>query len=194
MKTTTECVQILFGRIDEIKEIISNNANIVRNINEKDFNSNNGCTFCWGTGIREYGFWDDKWSGNCDQEHCTPETRERSGINFLHYGGIKFHPMYKMLNEHLEKNIALIEKEIEALNELNKNDVVVVIKGRKVPKGLIGKIFWKGQTQFGERLGIKDEKENVHWIDSKNVARALTEDSIQRLQNNQALSDIVFLK
>ena len=53
---------------------------------------------------------------------------------------------------------------------------VVVVKGRKVPKGTRGNVFWRGvdkykSTQYGTyyRIGIKDESGNTHWISEDNV-------------------------
>ena len=43
----------------------------------------------------------------------------------------------------------------------DKGDNVVVIKGRKIPKGTVGKVFWKGSSfnpysrQYEERVGIE---------------------------------------
>jgi len=44
--------------------------------------------------------------------------------------------------------------EVEARTP-NRGKTVKVVRGRKVPKGLIGKVFWYGQTRYGYRVGIE---------------------------------------
>lgn len=56
----------------------------------------------------------------------------------------------------------------EALT-VGKGKTVEVFKGRKVPVGVKGVIFWVGVGQYGERVGIKDAKGAVHWTASANV-------------------------
>ena len=57
---------------------------------------------------------------------------------------------------------------------------VVVVKGRKVPHGTTGIVFWLGSTCrgiYGDpwgiytsfRCGIQDADGNVHWTDVKNI-------------------------
>lgn len=57
---------------------------------------------------------------------------------------------------------------------------VVVNRGRKVPRGTVGNVFWMGQTDYSKygdkwgistsiRVGIKDESENVYWTALNNV-------------------------
>jgi hypothetical protein len=46
-----------------------------------------------------------------------------------------------------------------------------VVKGRKVPKGLVGECFWIGESAYGTRVGLKDERGTVHWTAASNVER-----------------------
>lgn len=46
-----------------------------------------------------------------------------------------------------------------------------VVKGRKVPKGLVGECFWIGESAYGTRVGLKDEHGTVHWTAASNVER-----------------------
>jgi len=54
---------------------------------------------------------------------------------------------------------------------------VVVVKGRKVPIGTQGTIFWKGVDNFKSsrfagtvyRYGIKDSAGNTHWVPEANI-------------------------
>ncbi len=50
-----------------------------------------------------------------------------------------------------------------------KGDTVVVVKGRKVPKGTTGVVIWQGIGQYGTRVGVKDAAGVVHWTASSNV-------------------------
>ncbi len=44
-----------------------------------------------------------------------------------------------------------------------------VVKGRKVPKGTQGRLFWVGQTRFGKRVGFNDATGTTHWTAATNV-------------------------
>ncbi len=49
---------------------------------------------------------------------------------------------------------------------IGKGNTVVVVRGRKTPKGTIGKVFWIGNDNYsaGLRYGIKDSNDNVYWV------------------------------
>jgi hypothetical protein len=47
---------------------------------------------------------------------------------------------------------------------------VKVVRGRKVPVGTEGKLFWVGMTQFGKRVGFKDASDTVYWTAWDNIA------------------------
>lgn len=62
--------------------------------------------------------------------------------------------------------------------KVQRNEEVVVVKGRKVPLGTKGKVFWIGQpfTQGMSRfaltsfpIGIRDNTGQVHWTYDQNV-------------------------
>lgn len=46
---------------------------------------------------------------------------------------------------------------------------VKVVRGRKVPVGTTGKVFWTGSSKFGKRVGLKDANGTVHWTAIGNV-------------------------
>ena len=56
---------------------------------------------------------------------------------------------------------------------VKKGSKVKVVRGRKVPVGTTGYVIWSGQTQYGERLGIKRDPENQDeepsWTAASNV-------------------------
>jgi len=45
---------------------------------------------------------------------------------------------------------------------------VKVVRGRKVPKGTVGKVFWFGETRYGWRVGLEVNGERV-FTDARNV-------------------------
>lgn len=50
-----------------------------------------------------------------------------------------------------------------------KGSRVVVARGRAVPKGTTGVVFWMGSGQYGERVGIKDDAGVTYWTALANV-------------------------
>lgn len=67
-------------------------------------------------------------------------------------------------NEAMERDRHLKARESEARSRLignpRKGDTVVVVKGRKVPKGTVGIIKWEGASDYGPRIGMAVEGEN----------------------------------
>jgi hypothetical protein len=55
-----------------------------------------------------------------------------------------------------------------ANNNLKNGDKVKVVRGKKVPIGTTGVIFWMREEAYGLRLGIKDSS-TVYWTAAKNV-------------------------
>lgn len=57
---------------------------------------------------------------------------------------------------------------------------VIVVRGRKVKKGTVGKVFWIGSTNYSKygdpwgiytsfRVGIRDDCGNVYWTSINNI-------------------------
>lgn len=55
-----------------------------------------------------------------------------------------------------------------AKGEIDKGVRVEVFKGRKVPVGTKGVVFWMGDTGYGPKLGIRDDEGNTHWTAQSN--------------------------
>ncbi len=64
--------------------------------------------------------------------------------------------------------------ELEVLRVHRGMDVVVV-RGRKVPKGTQGQVIWVGNKGWGPRVGVRDDKGSVHWTAESNVRVILPE-------------------
>lgn len=53
---------------------------------------------------------------------------------------------------------------------INRGDTVTVVKGKKVPLGTSGVVFWTGSNQYGERIGFKNASDGeTVWISTVNV-------------------------
>lgn len=76
---------------------------------------------------------------------ATPEIRERAA-QAMFDNGIDSHLSFIMESER--------EK---AKADIQKNSIVQVFKGRKVPIGVMGKVFWKKETQYGVKIGMTVE-------------------------------------
>lgn len=65
------------------------------------------------------------------------------------------------------------EAEKEMFRLYGKGAVVEVTKGRKVPVGTTGTVFWIGEDKFSRtgamRIGFKDEADTTHWTALSNV-------------------------
>lgn len=63
-----------------------------------------------------------------------------------------------------------VDRQVEIAKTVAKGKDVTVVKGRKVPIGTTGNVFWLGQTQYGWRVGLKDANGTTHWTALSNVA------------------------
>jgi len=48
-----------------------------------------------------------------------------------------------------------------------------VVKGRKVPVGTVGEVFWYGPGNYGDRVGLREDDGTTHWTAASNVQRIL---------------------
>lgn len=54
--------------------------------------------------------------------------------------------------------------------DMEKGQTVTVVKGRKVPKGTTGVIFWVGEDSWGKgRIGFKGTDGETYWTATSNV-------------------------
>lgn len=153
-----------------------------------------GCERCGGRGW--VVTWDTMDSlsgcyadyGGCSAVGCTKESREASGLDPGYYskydgnrGVAKFKPEDNLSGAE-DSELAAILGGIEAA-ELGllaaeagawcaKGAHVKVVRGRKVPKGTVGEVFWTGKDRYrGEpRVGLKSGPEaETHWTAGKNL-------------------------
>jgi hypothetical protein len=65
------------------------------------------------------------------------------------------------------------EEARERLTAVGKGSFVRVYKGRKVPVGVEGYVFWLGDGQYGPRVGLTTLAGETHWVSTANVAVVL---------------------
>lgn len=100
--------------------------------------------------------------------------------NYTKYLHIAKHSYYK----------EYIEREVKEAKTIVKGKTVKVVRGRKVPIGTVGTIFWSKEDKYGVgyqskevvRIGIKDERGNVHWTYAHNVEVASYKQYVRKPQ------------
>jgi hypothetical protein len=75
--------------------------------------------------------------------------------------GHKCVPNPQWREQHEEAERAAIAAAQEA-GEIRKGVIVEVVKGRKIPIGTRGEVFWSGEGSFGERVGIMADGEKIY--------------------------------
>lgn len=69
----------------------------------------------------------------------------------------------------------IYEKYLDTLKRIRKGCIVEVVRGRKVPHGIIGKVFYMKEMSFNYghkttvKVGIKDNQDNVYWTYENNL-------------------------
>lgn len=177
------------GNIFEVNKIKTEMSNKILESWRKAWIIKGGCDKCLGTG--QIVVWDtmDSMSGcyaeygACTNKDCTIDSRSMTGLDVTYRG--KYHPSYNFssgredvlkpflngLNNQLD-NLRNEELNLRIASKIEKGKVVIVTKGRKVPIGTIGKIFYMKSDNFGLTLGIKhvvDGKDQVFWVNETNV-------------------------
>lgn len=69
-----------------------------------------------------------------------------------------------------EREAAAAARLEEIKRRVDRGKRVVVARGRKVPRGTEGEVFWIGPDKFGngDRIGIRTEDGAVHWTAARN--------------------------
>lgn len=76
----------------------------------------------------------------------------------------------------------------------SKGDLIEVVRGRKVPRGTVGVVFWVGTCQFSgkPRIGFNDSNGTTHWTAGSNCEvndweSKLTDEDIEFAKENDLL-------
>lgn len=157
------------------------------------FKAAGGCARCGGRGW--VVIWDTMDSlsgcyakyGPCPAEGCTKESRERTGLNMGYYAipydrnrHVRFEILEHMTETErvewtaLQKTREIAEAHLittEAGAYCAKGASVRVVRGRKVPRGTCGVVFWTGTDRFRgkPRVGFEARKGVVHWTAGSNL-------------------------
>ena len=63
-----------------------------------------------------------------------------------------------------------VREELKTNNDpIKKGSKIKVVRGRKIPHGTVGVVFWSGVSQWGLRYGFKDSNGTVFWAAAANV-------------------------
>jgi hypothetical protein len=115
-----------------------------------------------------------------------PDTNKPESIEFASTRGWSY-PCYASHPDATADVLAKYEaynQEVRRQNDLartamlaripEKGKTIKVVKGRKVSHGTVGVCIWRGRTQYGERVGLKDSNGQVFWTASSNVEVVLS--------------------
>lgn len=192
METYTDRINELQSLFNDIQNTKTKIANEIKKSTYNEWLSLGGCTTCQGTGSRVV--WDtmDVMDGSCaeygpcDNKECTQEKRNKSGINITYVGKYfrssinrniimeKIEEQTKIFNPKLNELRNKIYELANSCKEFKKGDTVVVKKGKKVPIGTVGKIFYMKATEYGLNVGFKDNNETVYWNYGHNLDIVIT--------------------
>ena len=71
---------------------------------------------------------------------------------------------------------AAVERRYTEEAEVDKGSVVEVYKGRKVPVGTVGTVFWIGEGRWGWRVGLNDDDTGeTYWTALSNVRAVIAD-------------------
>lgn len=195
-KTYGQKIKSLNNEISEFNIQIAGLELQIKSSLEKHFFKNNGCKRCLGRGW--IVVWDtmDSMSrcyaeyGKCDNPECTEESRKISGFHpsYSQYDEIRgmTNPFTKSLEyqtivEPLRQRLYSLNIEIEDLNYEFKKKLttygteVIVVKGRKVPIGTIGRIEYYNAGYYGPYIKIQTAKGEQYSISIDNVDVLISE-------------------
>ena len=85
---------------------------------------------------------------------------------------VEAHETWKQAQEETRTQAAFeanVERGLQVAREVKKGSLVVVVRGRKVPKGTKGRVFWTGSNHYGDRVGVQGDDGQTHWTATRNV-------------------------
>ena len=140
-----------------------------------------GCVYELG----EHNYYNDSdfYARYLDIENGTLESEEYDTTRFAGGGVADIDLSFDMLNEWWKKAKdvqaeAIRKSMLMEAEKVSRGKVVVVNRGRKVPHGVTGEVFWIRDVNYDPygrewgketRIGIKDDSGNVYWTYAKNV-------------------------
>lgn len=199
-----EELEVLNIAFRDIRETHRQNLAVFAERQRDKFKAMGGCELCYGRGWRVV--WDtlDSLSGcyaeygpcsnpSCNASVTGPSFDPKVWSKYDSPPGTKHFtecPDYVFMMSHIDSTmetlacrIGDVKREIELCGWLKRGDEVVVVKGRKVPVGVTGKVFWTDtHPQHGmepSRVGIdtgisdptKPGKNVVHFVAAANCEK-----------------------
>jgi hypothetical protein len=131
-----------------------------------------GCPNCAGEGYTYQHYHDgDSVRDDCSRKGkgCTAGTVpswERYRSQYVQPVEVKAE-LERLYNAKTEAAERL--EELNDASRIGKGKLVRVFKGRKVPIGTMGHVFWLQDGQWGLRIGMKDVAGEVYWTAAANV-------------------------
>lgn len=174
--------------VNELRDMVQKANQDVHDALATRFKANGGCEQCLGRG------WVVVWDtmdcmdgsyaeyGRCENPNCTEATRAISGLypshsrydmrKGIHENPMNSTPEWKAVVGPLQKLLREAQMRLDQVKVQltpSKGKTARVIRGRKVPVGTVGQIFWIGDGEYGKRVGLKDARGTVHWTAMDNV-------------------------
>ena len=129
--------------------------------------------------------------GPCPEKDCTASTLGRNpspryNNKYDNFHGSKVNtPLPSEIAENIrkiEESVGKLERlfiELRHAKEVERGKVVKVVRGRKVPVGTVGEVFWVGESRWGYRVGLKDGEGNKHFTAETNVEVVLNPETLE---------------
>lgn len=195
LPVTLEDVQFeIDAEIEKLSGFLGGIAADIQASLAKAFEAADGCKTCWGRG------WIVVWDtldmmdgscaefGSCTNPACNEESRKKSGVHPRHsrYDHRRGTPdplstsdAYRCIGGPIVKQLDELRAASRELsyqrNSFVKGDRVVVVRGRKVPVGTVGRVAWVSSNTGG--ILVKDEDKwqvreaDGTWVDPRNIEK-----------------------
>lgn len=140
-----------------------------------------GCVYELG----EHNYYNDSdfYARYLDIENGTLGSEEYDTTRFAGGGVADIDLSFDMLNKWWKKAKDVQAESIRKsmlmkAEEVSKGKIVVVNRGRKVPHGVTGEVFWTHDVNYDTygrdcgketKIGLRDDNDNVYWTYAKNV-------------------------
>ena len=122
----------------------------------------------------EKGVFTEVHIGSCFELFMGPWGRSEADLSDEYRGEIQALTEARAKERAAHERKAAEKQALALWNSPSKGKRMVVYKGRKVPIGTEGEVFWVGNSQYnrGLRVGLRDDAGNTHWTDAANVRNA----------------------
>lgn len=88
------------------------------------------------------------------------------------------------------RHAADLAHDLEELKDLARGRTVKVVRGRKVPVGTTGRIYWYGEGRYGMRVGIELLSGEKIFVDGRNIEVQVDPAEAEEIETNYAASAV----